>query len=39
MAGVGLKFGRANVLRLGYRGDIGDGFDIHRGELEVRFAH
>ncbi|MEM1012828.1 MAG: hypothetical protein AAGI46_11485 [Planctomycetota bacterium] len=38
LAGIGLKFGRGNVLRVGYRGDIGDGFDMHRGELELRFS-
>jgi len=38
MAGVGLKFGGGNVLRLGYRGDLGDGFDMHAGEVELRFA-
>ncbi len=39
LAGVGLKFGSGNVFRIGYRGDIGDGFDMHRGELELRFSY
>ena len=36
--GVGLKLGKGSALRVGYRGDIGDGFDAHGGEVELRFA-
>jgi hypothetical protein len=35
---VGLNIGGDNVLRIGYRGDFADGFDIHRGEAELRFS-
>jgi hypothetical protein len=38
IVGVGLRFGSENVLRVGYRGDFGDGYDAHRGEIEIRFA-
>ena len=36
--GVGLKLGSGSALRVGYRGDLGDGFDAHGGEIELRFA-
>ena len=38
-AGVGLNFWGGSLLRLGYRGDFGDGFDAHAGEIELRFAY
>ena len=38
-AAVGFKLGRSSLLRLGYRGDLADGFDTHRAELELRIAH
>ena len=36
-AGVGIKLGKG-VLRVGYVADLADGFTVHRGEAEVRFA-
>ena len=36
---VAFKLGGASSFRIGYRGDIADGFDTHRAELELRLAH
>ena len=38
VAALGVNLGGENALRLGYRGDLGDGYDAHRGEIELRFA-
>lgn len=37
-AGVGLRFGDAGALRLGYSGDFGDGFSTNGGTAQVVFA-
>ena len=38
LAGIGLRLGASSVFRIGYRGDFGDGYDAHRGELELRIG-
>lgn len=38
-AGLGLKLGKGSLVRVGYRGDIGDGFDAHAAEIEFRISH
>ena len=37
-AGVGLNLFGDSVFRIGYAADLGDGFTVHRGEAEIRFA-
>ena len=37
-AGVGLKLGKRSSFRIGYRGDFGDGYTAHTGEIELRFG-
>lgn len=37
-AGLGLKLGSSSVFRIGYSADLADGFTVHRGEVEFRFA-
>ncbi len=39
LAGVGFRLGAGSLFRIGYRGDFGDGYDTHRGEIELRLAY
>ena len=38
VAAVGFRLGATNLLRVGYRGDFGDGYDAHRAEVALRFS-
>jgi hypothetical protein len=38
MIGVGLRFGEAGSLRVGYKGDFGDDYSSHGGNVELVFA-
>ena len=38
LAGIGIRFGEASGLRIGYRGDFGDDFTSNGGEIDLFFA-